>query len=237
MNPFKERNELDSSFSSMSEKVHLSKEEQDEIWIKMIRAKKTLPNRKRKPSKWVYFIQAGSAAIIILILIMPFINNQPPLNVDSNEFDRFFHNKMQAMHNGEKDYEYLLVHTQFNRVQKGDAIAVFKEYTERGEQIFIAYLKKENNKWEWKQTRGAAWDTPVKWSAMNEFPYIYSGALSDQNVTAVYAGEEEAEIIEVEKNKRFWFAISPIAKVKVKYKMKDGTGEIIEEKDESMLLN
>ncbi|MFF2288941.1 hypothetical protein [Peribacillus butanolivorans] len=59
------------------------------------------------------------------------------------------------MHLGEKDYSYSLVHKQMNVMHEDDAIVVFKENNAQGEQIFIAYFEKENDKWEWKQTSGA----------------------------------------------------------------------------------
>jgi Mg/Co/Ni transporter MgtE len=110
-------------------------------------------------------------------------------------FEDFFQQKMKEMHKGEKNYSYSLLHTELNAVHEGDAIAVFNEHNNQGEQIFIAYFEKENNQWEWKQTRGAEWNT----------------------------------LINVEDDKRFWYAISPIKDVKVKTVKEDGTEEVIEE--------
>ena len=44
-----------------------------------------------------------------------------------------------------------------------------------------------------------------------------------------YARDERATIIDVEDEKRYWFAISPIKDVKVKIVKTGGTEEIIEE--------
>ncbi|MEK4084480.1 hypothetical protein [Psychrobacillus sp. FSL K6-1415] len=60
-------------------------------------------------------------------------------------------------------------------------------------------------------------------------PYIYSGAINDNSIVIVYAGDERATIIDLEDEKRYWFAISPIKDVKVKMVKTDGTEEVIEE--------
>lgn len=97
------------------------------------------------------------------------------------------------------------------------------------------HFEKQDNQWAWKQTRGAEWNTPVKWSSMHQTPYIYSGPISDNSITKVYAGEEPAKIITVEGEKRFWYALSNVKDVEVKVEKKDGTLEIIEEIDQEML--
>ncbi|WP_335870112.1 hypothetical protein [Bacillus sp. 2205SS5-2] len=164
---------------------------------------------------------------ILLLLLTGCANEQ--------SFEEFFHQKMEEMHIGEENYSYTLVYSELNAVHEDDAIAVFTELNERGEQIFISYSQKQNNQWEWKQTRGAEWNTPHKWSAMHENPYIYSGAISNNDITEVYAGREKANIIEVEGDKRFWYTISPSKEVEVKYVREDGTEELIESIDEEML--
>ncbi|GGN91471.1 hypothetical protein [Saccharibacillus kuerlensis] len=144
-------------------------------------------------------------------------------------FEGFFHKKMEQMHMGEKDYSYELVYKEFNVVHQDDAVAVFKENNKYGDQIFIAYFEKQDNQWSWKQSSGAEWNSPVKWSSMNQTPFIYSGTISGNSISEVYAGNEPAEIIEVEEDKKFWYAISPIEDVKVMVVKEDGTKEIIEE--------
>ncbi|MDN4607200.1 hypothetical protein [Sporosarcina highlanderae] len=136
---------------------------------------------------------------------------------------------MKAMHLGEVNYTYSLVDKQFNVVHDDDAIAVFKEQKDQEEKIFIAYFEKEDNQWEWKQTRGAEWNSPIKWASMNNEPFIYSGAINDNSIVEIYAGDKQATIIDVEDEKRFWFAVSPIKGVKVKMVKTDGTEKIIEE--------
>ncbi|QED46590.1 hypothetical protein [Cytobacillus dafuensis] len=149
-------------------------------------------------------------------------------------FEEFFHKKMDEMHLGEKDYSYTLIHKQMNIVHKDDAIAVFKERRTEKEIIFIAYLEKENDKWEWRQTRGAAWNSPVKWSAMNQVPFIYSGAINDTSISKVYAGNELAKIIKIEGDKRFWYAISDFKDVDVTVVKDDGSKEILKKFDEEI---
>lgn len=154
---------------------------------------------------------------------------------DEQTFEDYFQQKILEMHLDEENYSYSLVEKQFNIVHEDDAIAVFKEHKDQEEKIFIAYFEKEDNQWEWKQTRGSKWDSPVKWSSMNDEPYIYSGAINDYSIAEVYAGDERATIIDVEDEKRYWFAISPIKDVKVKIVKTGGTEEIIEETNHEVL--
>lgn len=144
-------------------------------------------------------------------------------------FETFFHEKMEHMHIGEQDYFYKLVYKEFNVVHQDDAVTVFKENNKHGEQIFIAYFEKQDNQWSWIQTRGAEWNSPVKWSSMNQKPFIYSGTISGNSISEVYAGDEPAKIINVEEGKRFWYATSPIKDVEVMVVKEDGTKEIIED--------
>jgi hypothetical protein len=167
---------------------------------------------------------------ILLLLLMGCSNDQT--------FEEFFHKEMKKSEKEyaeEVHYSYSLVYQEQNLVQKEDAIAIFKESNPQGEQIFIAYFKKENGTWYWVQSSGAEWDTPHIWSAMPGIPYIYSGAISDTSIIEIYAGREKAKIIDVEGNKRFWFAISPSKEDQVKFVRNDGTEEIVESLDEKMM--
>nr|WP_304219523.1 hypothetical protein [Fredinandcohnia onubensis] len=179
-------------------------------------------------------ITAGVASIAALILFcVIFI----PISGDSDNaivpeigtFKEYFHQKMEEMHKQEKNYSYTLIHTELNAVQKDDAIAVFKENNNNGEQIYIAYFEKQDNQWEWKQTRGAGGDSRINWSSMNQRPYIYSGVLSDNSIIEVYAGEEQAKIITIEGDKRFWYAISPLKEVEVMIVTENGHKKILKE--------
>jgi hypothetical protein len=181
-------------------------------------------------------ITAGVASVaaliifsVIFITMGDYANNATESRMAT--FEKFFHQKMEEMHKQrqEKDISYNLIHTEFNAVHEDDAIAVFIENNERGEQIFIAYIEKQHNQWEWRHTRGAEWNSPMNWSSMNQEPYIYSGALSDNSISEVYAGEERAKIITVEGNKRFWYAISPVSDVEVMVVTEDGVKKILEE--------
>lgn len=160
----------------------------------------------------------ATGLLLFILLLTGCVKEQP--------FEDFFHQKMEEMHSGEENHMYTMVHTEFNVVHENDAIAVFRELNERGEQIFIAYFEKQDNQWGWKQTRGAEWNSPVKWSAMNQPPYIYSGPISDNVITEVYIGEEQAKMIEIEDDKRFWYGISQIKNVKVFYVNEDGAKEM-----------
>jgi hypothetical protein len=144
-------------------------------------------------------------------------------------FEDFFQKKMNEMNKGEKDYSYSLIHKEFNVVHENDAIAIFIENKRQEETIFIAYYEKENGNWNWRQTRGSRWDSPIRWWSMNRFPYIYLGAINDNFISEVYAGEIPATIIEVEGDKRFWYAISDVKDVQVKVVKSDGTQEIVEQ--------
>ena len=72
-------------------------------------------------------------------------------------------------------------------------------------------------------------------AAMDDIPYIYSGAIIDSSIEEIYAGREKALIIDVEGNKRFWYAISSTKEVQVKFIRNDGSEEIVESIDEEML--
>lgn len=144
-------------------------------------------------------------------------------------FENFFHTAMDKQHKEEKDHSYSLIHKEMDVVHKNDAIAIFKENRSRQEVIFIAYFEYENGQWNWRQTRGAEWDSLINWTSMNHIPYIYSGAITDKSIFKVVVDEELAKVIEVEDNKRFWYAVSDIKDVEVKVIKNDGTEEIIEE--------
>ncbi|MDX8342209.1 hypothetical protein [Rossellomorea sp. YZS02] len=165
-----------------------------------------------------------SLSVLTLIALLSACSNTPT-------FEDFFHQKMKEV----SEDSYSLVYKEEEVVQPNDAIAVFTENNPRGEQIFIAYFKQEDSHWNWKKTRGAEWDTPVKWSVMHQEPYIYSGAISDSSIKEVFAGREKANIIEVEGDKRFWYAVSDEKDVEVKIVMEDGTQEVVEELDDEML--
>ncbi|MDM5335107.1 hypothetical protein QUF56_18070 [Ureibacillus composti] len=152
-------------------------------------------------------------------------------------FESFFHKKMEEIHFGEEEYSYKLVHKEFNIVYENDAIAVFKENDELGEKVFIAYLEKVDNQWQWMRTRGSEWNSQVKWKSMNQSPFIYSGAINDRSITEVFAGDEPAKIINVDEGKRFWYAISPTNDVEVMIVKDDGSKEIVKEINYSELQN
>ncbi|WP_237497273.1 hypothetical protein [Lysinibacillus sp. HST-98] len=163
--------------------------------------------------------------LVVLVVLMGCSNEE-------QQFEHFFQQKMMEMHVGEKNYTYTLVHKELNVVHDGDAIAIFLEQKDHEETIYIAYFEKEKNQWEWKQTRGAKWHSPVQWSAMNSEPYIYSGTISDNSIVEIFVGDELAKLLPIENDKRFWYAISPIQDVKVKAIHEKGVKEMIEEINE-----
>ncbi|MEQ2525069.1 hypothetical protein WMO40_00035 [Bacillaceae bacterium CLA-AA-H227] len=183
----------------------------------------------------VFFITI--AIFFVLSMTLPNLIEENALNdriigntthSSGETFEGFFHRKMKEMHQDEENFTYSLVHTEMNAVHKDDMIAVFKERNSNSEEkIYIAYIEKEGSQWEWKRTRGAEWDSPVKWSSMDKIPYIYSGAIRDNSIAEVYAGDEKAIIIDIENDKRFWYVISPVKDVQVKMVKKDGTEEVI----------
>lgn len=144
-------------------------------------------------------------------------------------FDDYFHKTMKEMHKGEKDYSYSLIHNEFNIVHENDAIAMFVENKDQEETIFIAYYEKQNGDWEWRQTRGTRWESPIKWESMNNPPYIYLGAIDDNSISEMYAGDTLATMINIEGDKRCWYALSDEKDVEVKAIKKDGTKEIVEQ--------
>lgn len=156
----------------------------------------------------------------------------------SNEqtFEEFFQQEMKQMHKGEENYSFTLVHTELNAIHNDDAIAIFTEHnSHQGEQIYIAYFEKQDSQWKWKETRGAEWNIPVKWSSMHRQPYIYSGPISDNTITGVYVGEEPAEILDIEGEKRFWYAVNPEENAEIRTVKENGKTEVLEKINEDEL--
>lgn len=144
-------------------------------------------------------------------------------------FEDFFYSKIKEMNKWEKDYSYSLLHKELNVVHEDDAIAIFIENKRQEETIFIAYLKKEKGGWNWRQTTGTRWDSPIRWHSMTRFPYIHFGTINDNQISEVYAGGIQAAIIEVEEGKRLWYAICNVKDEQVIAVKKDGTQEVIEQ--------
>ncbi|PYF06805.1 hypothetical protein [Ureibacillus chungkukjangi] len=161
--------------------------------------------------------------------------------VKEETLEEYFHKEMTKNLDAEvvkeTNYSYALVHQELNVVHENDGIAIFTQNSTDGEQIYIAYMEKEKGIWNWRQSRGAEWDTPVKWSAMHQSPYIYSGAISDNAIKKVYAGDIQAKIIQIEGDKRFWYANSSEKDVEVKMEMLDGTQQVVDKVDVEMLKN
>lgn len=144
-------------------------------------------------------------------------------------FEESFHKQMEnQMELRESDINYTLIHHKINVVQEDDAIAVFIEHREEEDVVFIAYFKKEGSEWKWKQTTGNTWNGPINWTSMNNTPYIYAGAISDDSIFEVFVNKTKAYIIDVNENKQFWYAIDDKADGVVKYVFNDGTEEVIE---------
>jgi hypothetical protein len=144
-------------------------------------------------------------------------------------FEEFFPRTLNEMHKGEENYSYSIVLKEFNVVHENDAIAIFIDNKNKEETILITYYEKENGNWYWRRTTGTRWDSPIRWSSMNQVPYIYLGAINDNSITEVYAGKIPATIVEVEGDKRIWYAISATKDVEVKVVKGDGTYEIVEQ--------
>lgn len=147
----------------------------------------------------------------------------------------YFHEKMQKMHFGQKNNSYTLIHTEMNVSQENDAVAIFTEQNQQGEQIFIAYFEKESDKWNWIRTTGTEWNSPVRWTSMHQIPYIYAGTIRDNAITKVYVGNKNAKIITVEGTKRFWYVVSNTEWAEVKIEKGDGTQEAVGQIDEEIL--
>ena len=64
---------------------------------------------------------------------------------------------------------------------------------------------------------------------MQVVPYIFSGTINDDSISKVFVGEEPAKIIEVDGDKRFWYAISHVKDAEVIRVKKDGTQEVVED--------
>lgn len=144
-------------------------------------------------------------------------------------FEEFFNKSMEEMHKNENDFSYSIIHKEMDVVHKDDAIAIFIENDSHEEKIIIGYFKKENHRWNWIRTCGTKWDSPIKYSYMSKEPYTYLGTIDDNSISEVYVGEEPAKIIEIEENKRFWYAISKFKNTQVQVLKNDGSNEVIEQ--------
>lgn len=141
----------------------------------------------------------------------------------------FFFDEMKRMaKETEDDYPYQLLKQEESVVHDNDAITIFTENNQEGEQIFIAYFEKTDGRWNWEYTRGAMWDDGVNWSMMGDDPYIFSGDISDNTIESVYVDGAPAEIIEVEGNKRFWYATVSDETENIKYVYNNGNEKIVE---------
>ncbi len=162
-------------------------------------------------------------ALIILFCITGFIGCSSDKDVD-----KFFKKKMTEMHKKDSDYKYSKIYQEMNVISKDDAVIIFTESNKDEEKIFIAYLKEENNKWNWIQTRGTTWDSTIKYNYMNNEPYIYSGAISDNSISKVYVGDKEAKIINIDDEKKFWYSVNDSTSDKVKIIKDNGEEELLE---------
>lgn len=127
-----------------------------------------------------------------------------------------------------EDYSYELLKQEESVVHDNDALTIYTENNQYGEQIFIAYFEKIDGMWNCESIRGAMWDDDVNWSVMGEGPYIYSGDFTDYTIDNVYVDDVAAEIMELEGNKRFWYAIVPNETAEIKYAFDDGDEESVE---------
>ncbi len=206
---------------------------QNKIHENLMTFSRSIESRRKRgdATKRIVAGLAGLAAILLFwVVFIPIGENFKNTTIsDIEKFEGFFHKEMEKMHRNENIYSYALIHSELNLVHNDDAIAIFKENNSQGEQIFIAYFEKQDNQWQWKQTRGAQWNSRLNWSSMSEKPYIYSGLLRDDSIEEVYAGDEQAKIITVEGNKRFWYSISPVKEAKVMIVDEKGDKKVIEE--------
>lgn len=210
--------------------LEFTEHKQDQIRDTLMNFSKSYERKIKSRKRWKS-ISVGfasiAALIIFIVVIIPFHNESNNANVaDIESFEQFFHQKMKEMNKEEQDFSYSLIHTQLNAVHSNDAIAIFIGNKTSSETIYIAYFEKQSNQWKWIQTRGAQWDSPVNWSSMNSKPYIYSGLLNDPSVLEVYAGDVQAEIVRIEEEKRFWYAVSSVPEVDVTFVTEDGKEEI-----------
>jgi hypothetical protein len=153
-----------------------------------------------------------------------------------DSFEAFFHEEMEK-HEDREERPYSLAYHEKEVVHEDDAIAVFEEQNPNGEQIFIAYFEKAHDRWEWKQSAGAEWESPVNWSYMENPPHIYSGTVSDETVEEISVGGEKADFISMQDNKRFWYAVSGQENAEVKFVKDDGTEEEVEQIDYESLTD
>jgi hypothetical protein len=231
-----EQERIEKEFANLEKKLNLSDDEKQDV-LMQINARLDQENKPRTKTSFPfkYYLSIASMAFLLIILIMPVL----PLHITDfrlqtkqveQAFLDFFHEEMQTKYDQEEAPPYFLQHVKEKVVHEDDAIAIFVEHNHIAEQIFIAYFEIEDGNWQWRRTRGAQWDdpNPINWSAMHEPPYIYSGATLDQGLVEVFVGDVKAEIIIVEGEKRFWYAVSPKRDAEVTFIMDNGKEVLVE---------
>lgn len=165
------------------------------------------------------------AALLLFTLVLTGCSEEEEQTVED-----FFDQEMERMHDQE-EISYELIYSEEAIINENDAIGIFVEQYEHGEQFFMVYLEQQDDQWEWKNTRFLDMNTYTKWSDLNQTPYLYAGAVNNAAVSEVYVGDTKANFITSAENNRFWYALNEQRFAEVFYKSEDGARERVEPVD------
>ncbi|MBM7095260.1 hypothetical protein JSY36_05780 [Bacillus sp. H-16] len=147
--------------------------------------------------------------------------------------DNTLHDSFHAMMNQHGDREerpYSVLYMDEGVLQNNDGIVVFTEENNQGEQVFLVYLEKMGQHWHWKHSLGAnVKESGINWRISHGSPHFYAGMVNDKNVERVAVDGQEATIISINDDDRFWFIHA--SEGDVVYRNKDGTERVIDSSD------
>ncbi|MYL49842.1 hypothetical protein GLV98_10105 [Halobacillus litoralis] len=125
----------------------------------------------------------------------------------------------------DKNNTYNLFHHELNVLEEGDAFAFFK-----GEgKVWTSYFEKIDKKLIRRSGHGLNCSTPVNWTVNQG--RIVSGLVCDSSISKVIVNGDQANFIEVDDGRRYWYRVIPtyqeVRDIKVKTVNRDGTEKFV----------
>jgi hypothetical protein len=221
---------------------HFNIEKQEEVHQNLIQFARNHESKK-KSSQIVQRVSMGIAGMTVVMLglflalsmnggnnYFSIMLSQSAHNTDL-DLESFFRDSLEEV--GREPDSYSIIHKKMNINSKGDALIIFTEKIENELEVHLAYFSKEHfpfteHNWMWRTSRGATWSDDVNWKMVEDIPYLYFGAISNNSIADVFVGDQKATIITVEGDKRFWYAKIDQKDVPVKYRMDNGDERVVE---------
>jgi hypothetical protein len=150
--------------------------------------------------------------LLIILLLIPMLllgcNKE-------NTIEESFHS---GMSNLEEIQSYSIIELD---ERNSDGFVIHTRTTEEQyKMVRLAYFKKENNEWKWIDTVNCE-DLWTK-GGHGESSY-YCGVITEPKYNAVFVGEKEANLINLNETKRVWYYLSDNLDDKIQGKLLDGT--------------